>query len=226
MANHPLWNDEYWLLLMQLYLKKPEGVKPIYNRKMVELALELHIPPQFLNQQMFRLRTIDTPRMQRLWDDYGQNPKKLARGVKLLRQKNGYGNASLFYDGVDLNETWEKDFKPIELPSSISHQPSAIAGLTPVALILMLDLYFRLTPITMVADTPEIIELGKLTKTPPNLIVEVMEVYQFCDPYLHRNDFLTSPLLNPCQQIWQRFGNDNPQKLAAFAAQLKEYFNP
>ena len=45
-----------------------------------------------------------------------------------------------------------------------------------------------------------------------------------CDPYLNRNDFLTSPLLVPCQQLWQRFGNGSPQKLAALAAQLKEYF--
>lgn len=224
MANHPLWTDEYWLMLMQLYLKKPQGVKPVYNRQLVELALELHIPPQFLNQQMFRLRTIDTPRIQRLWDTYGQNPKKLARGVKLLRQKNGYGNASLFYDGVDVNETWEKDFKPIEWPAANSPQATAYAGLTPVILILVLDLYFRLTPITMVADTPEITELAKLTKTPARTIVEIMEVYQFCDPYLDRSDFMTSPLLNPCQQIWQRFGNDNPQKLAALAAQLKDYF--
>ena len=224
MANHPLWTDEYWLMLMQLYLKKPQGVKPVYNRQLVELALELHIPPQFLNQQMFRLRTIDTPRIQRLWDTYGQNPKKLARGVKLLRQKNGYGNASLFYDGVDVNETWEKDFKPIDGLSANSPQATAYAGLTPVILILVLDLYFRLTPITMVADTPEITELAKLTKTPARTIVEIMEVYQFCDPYLDRSDFMTSPLLNPCQQIWQRFGNDNPQKLAALAAQLKDYF--
>lgn len=226
MATHSLWSDEYWLLLMQLYLKKPEGVKPIYNRQLVALALELHIPPQFLNQQMFRLRTIDTPRIQRLWDTYGQNPKKLARGVKLLRQKKGYGNASLFYDGVDVNETWEKDFKPIELPPSSKQYPTSLTSLTPVVLILTLDLYFRLTPITMVADTPEIVELAKLTKSPIRLIVEIMEIFQFCDPYLNRNDFMTSPLLNSCQQIWQRFGNENPQKLAAFAAQLKDYFNP
>ena len=223
MATHPLWTDEYWLLLMQLYLRKPEGVKPVYNRQMVELALELHIPPQFLNQQMFRLRTIDTPRIQRLWDTYGQNPKKLARGVKLLRQKVGYGNASLFYDGVDVNETWEKDFKPIELSGGARSQGN-LAGLMPVTLILILDLYFRLTPITMVVGTPEITELARLTKTSAKLVVEVMEIYQFCDPYLNRNDFMTSPLLNPCQQVWQRFGNDNPQKLAAFAAQLKDYF--
>ena len=224
MATHPLWTDEYWLLLMQLYLRKPEGVKPVYSRQLVELALELHIPPQFLNQQMFRLRTIDTPRIQRLWDTYGQNPKKLARGVKLLRQKVGYGNASLFYDGVDVNETWEKDFKPIELPTVGGRGQESYAQLTPVALILILDLYFRLTPITMVVGTPEVMELAKLLKTSAKLVVEVMEIYQFCDPYLNRSDFLTSPLLNSCQQVWQRFGNDNPQKLAAFAAQLKEYY--
>lgn len=224
MATHPLWTDEYWLLLMQLYLRKPEGVKPVYSRQLVELALELHIPPQFLNQQMFRLRTIDTPRIQRLWDTYGQNPKKLARGVKLLRQKVGYGNASLFYDGVDVNETWEKDFKPIELPTAGGRGQEGYAQLTPVALILILDLYFRLTPITMVVGTPEVMELAKLLKTSAKLVVEVMEIYQFCDPYLNRSDFLTSPLLNSCQQVWQRFGNDNPQKLAAFAAQLKEYY--
>ncbi len=29
MARHPLWNEEYWLLLLQLYQKKPMGVKPL-----------------------------------------------------------------------------------------------------------------------------------------------------------------------------------------------------
>jgi hypothetical protein len=37
-------------------------------------------------------------------------------------------------------------------------------------------------------------------------------------------EVVLNPLLGPCQQIWQRFGNDNPEKLAAQAAQLKEYF--
>ena len=98
------------------------------------------------------------------------------------------------------------------------------APLTPVMLILVLDLYFRLTPLTMVAETPEIQELARLLKMKPQEVVDIMEVYQFCDPYLNRNDFLTSPLLVPCQQLWQRFGNGSPQKLAALAAQLKEYF--
>ena len=215
-TRHPQWSDEYWLLLMQLYLRKPVGVKAIYSRPMVNLALDLHIPPQYLYEQMFRLRTIDTPRMEKLWTDYGNNPRRLSRGVKLLRQKLGYND--LFFEGVDVNETWERDFKAID------EQPFPHVQLTPVMLIVILDLYFRLTPLTMVADTPEIVELARLLKMKPQQVVEVMEVFQFCDPCLKRHDFLRSPLLGPCQQIWQRFGNGSPQKLAALAAQLKEFF--
>ena len=215
MAKHPQWSDEYWLLLMQLYLKKPVGVKALYSRQMVELALVLHIPPQFLYEQMFRLRSLDTPRIEKLWADYGQNPRRLSRGVKLLRQKLGY--ADLFFEGVEVNETWERDFKPIDLPDEGF-------SIMPVALIVILDLYFRLTPLTMVSETPEIQELARLLKLKPQQVADIMDVYQFCDPYLHRNDFLSSSLLGPCQQVWQRFGNDSPRKLAALAAQLKEYF--
>ena len=51
-----------------------------------------------------------------------------------------------------------------------------------------------------------------------------MEVLKFCDPYLNRADFMISPLVEPCQEVWNRFGNDNPEKLSSLAAQLKEYF--
>jgi len=215
-TQHPQWSDEYWLLLMQLYLRKPVGVKALYSRPMVNLALELHIPPQYLYEQMFRLRTIDTPRIEKLWKVYGNNPRRLSRGVKLLRQKLGV--AELFFDGVETNETWEKDFKPVELPDGQQKAPK------PAALIMILDLYFRLTPITMVAETPEIQELARLLKMKTAEVVDIMEIYQFCDPYLKRNDFVMSPLLDSCQQVWQRFGNGSPQQLAAFAAQLKDYF--
>lgn len=215
MAKRSLWRDEYWLLLMQLYLKRPAGVKPLYSRAMVELALELHIRPQFLYEQMFRLRQFDTPRIERLWATYGKSPKKLSRAVKLLRQMKGFGQAGEFYEGVDISESWEMDFKPVS---------DATGALKPVDLIMILDLYFRLTPITMVAETPEVIALGKLLKMNPAQIVEVMDVFQFCDPYLNRDDMMISPLLLPCQQVWKRYGNDNPEKLSALAAQLTAYF--
>jgi hypothetical protein len=214
MAKNVRWQDEYWLLLMRLYLKKPEGVKPLYSRGMVNLSLELHIPPQFLYEQMFKLRSLDTPRMEKLWERYGNNPKRLAKGIKMLRQMKGLGSAGDFYEGVETHESFELDFKPIE------ENPD----LTPVKLIMILDLYFRLTPNTMVKSTPEIQQLARLLKIDTSLIVEIMEVYQICDPYLNRVELLTSPLVLPCNRIWKRYGNDNPEKLAAYAAQLKEYF--
>ena len=212
--KHPLWSDDYWLLLMQLYLKKPMGVKPLYSKVMVNLALELHIPPQFLYEQSFRLRSIDTPRLEKLWETYAGNPNKLRRAVRLLRSRQGYGNAGEFYDGVEVNESFEKDFKPIDSET----------GLTPLMLILILDLYFRLTPPVMIADTPEIVELAKLMGVNPRLVVEVMEAYQGIDPYLRRAAVNQKPYMEALRQVWNRFGNDSPQKLAAQAAQMKEYF--
>lgn len=212
--KHPLWSDDYWLLLMQLYLKKPMGVKPLYSKAMVNLALELHIPPQFLYEQSFRLRSIDTPRLERLWEAYADNPNKLRRAVRLLRSRQGYGNADEFYDGVEVNESFEKDFKPVDRET----------GLTPLMLILILDLYFRLTPPVMVAKTPEIVELAKLMGISPQLVVEVMEAYQSIDPYLRRTMVSQVPYVDALRQVWNRFGNDSPQKLAAQAAQMKEFF--
>lgn len=212
MAKNALWSDEYWLLLMRLYLRKPEGVKPMYSKEMVKLALELHIPPQFLYEQMFRLRQLDTPRLERLWETYSKNPNKLARGIKKLRQMKGWRDE--LFDGVEIIESWELDFKPLPVHT----------GIMPITLIIILDQYFRLTPITMVKDTPEIQDLAKLLKLKPELIVEIMEIYQLCDPYLNKDMMIVDDLLHPCQQIWKRYGNDNPQKLAAYAAQLKEYF--
>lgn len=212
--KHSLWSDEYWLLLMQLYLKKPMGVKPLYSNAMVNLALELHIPPQFLYEQSFRLRSIDNPRLERLWKAYANSPQKLRRAVGLLRSRQGYGNADEFYDGVEVNESFERDFKPVDSET----------GLTPLMLILILDLYFRLTPPVMIADTPEIVELAKLMGVSPQLVVEVMEVYQSIDPYLRRKTVKQVPYIDALRQVWNRFGNDSPQKLAAQAAQMKEYF--
>lgn len=215
MAKHPLWSDEYWLLLIQLYLRKPVGVKPLYSKGLTDLALELHIPPQFLYQQLFRLRQLDEPRLERLWQKYSKNPRRLKQGVERLRQMKGFGLGDSFYDGVELQESFERDFRPIDAQHS---------SLMPLHLILILDLYFRLTPSTMVVETPEIQELAKLMKLQPKEVVDVMDVFQFCDPILRRDEFTVHPLLDSCQEIWDRYGNGNPEKLAAEAAQMKEFF--
>ena len=214
MARNAKWSDDYWLLLMQIYLQKPVGIKPMYSRKMVELSLELHIAPNILFAKMCQIANLETPRIEHIWETYGNNPRKLSRTVRLWREMRGYGHADMFYEGVELNETFERDFKPV----------SGEGSMTPVMLILILDLYFRLTPNTMVKDTPEVQELARLMKVKSQEVVDVMEVFQYCDPYLNRKDVTFSPLLLPCTQVWRRFGNANTEDLASYAEQLKEYF--
>ena len=148
-----------------------------------------------------------------MWDKYSHRPKRLQHEAELLRRMNGFGQPEEFYQGVAVNESWEKDFKPI--PGTV---------FTPVKLVMVLDLYFRLTPITMVPETPEIIELGRVIHATPAAICQAMEVFQGLDPYLSREAVTDSPLAAPCQALWQRFGNDGPEPLAIFAAQVKDYF--
>lgn len=214
MAKNSKWQDEYWLLLMQLYLQKPTGIKPMYSKAMVDLSLELHIAPQQLFNKMCQIANLETPRIEHIWEVYGQNPRKLKRAVNLLREMWGFNNALEFYEGVETIESFEKEFKPIADDTT----------LTPMMLVLILDEYFRLTPITMVPETPEVQALAKMMKLKPQEVVDVMEAFQHCDPYLNRKDEMKGNLVLACQQVWRRFGNSEPQELASYAEQLKDFF--
>lgn len=214
MAKNLKWQDEYWLLLLQIYLQKPVGIKPMYSKEMVDLSMELHIAPNVLFNKMCQIANLETPRIEYFWELYGNNPRKLKRAVNMLREMWGFNNALAFYEGVETQESFEKDFKPI----------SADSVLTPVMLTLILDLYFRLTPITMVEETPEVQEIAKMMKIKPQEVVEAMEAFQHCDPYLNRKDVMMGDLVLACQQIWRKYGNVNPEDLASYAEQLKDYF--
>ncbi len=213
MAKNQQWQDDDWLLLMQLYLKKPVGIKPMYSKAMVDLALEIHIAPQILFKKMCEIANMETPRIEHIWQEYSKNPSRLKRAVRLWRQMRGFGN-NLFYEGVDIQETFERDFRPVCEDSPV----------TPIMLIIILDQYFRLTPVTMVPETPEIRQIGSLMKISTKEIVDIMVLFQHCDPYLRRKDTVTSPLFPACQEIWQRYGNSDTEQLASYAQQLKEYF--
>ena len=220
MAKIQQWQDDDWLLLMQLYLKKPVGIKPMYSKAAIELCLELHIPPQIVYQKMCAIANLETPRIERIWNEYAQNPRRLSRAVKLLRQMKAFGNDD-FYEGVDIQETFETDFRPIA-PDTV---------VTPIMLIIILDLYFSLTPITMVVETPEIQDLSRLLKLPAQDIVDIMHIYQQCDPYLKphprplsfREGSLES-ITSACQAQWRQYGNGDPTALAEYASKLKEYY--
>jgi len=227
MERNVIWRDDYWLLLMQLYMSKPKGVKPLYSRGLVDLSMELHISPQALHARMQQLARLQTPRIERMWRTYSKNPARLSRAVHLLRSMNGFGDAEQFYEGVEVQETFEKFFRPVS-PSSDGNMPEKDKPLeqriTPAMLAMILNLYFQLTPSTMVSNTPEVIELSKLLQIDTDDIVRVLDIYQTCDPYLGRDSLVISPLLLPCQQMWQRFGNHELNELQAFAKELKDYF--
>lgn len=199
---------------MQIYLQKPVGVKSMYSRGMIDLCMELHIAPNLLFNKMCEMANLDTPRIEHLWETYGNNPRKLARAATLWREMRGFNNADAFYQGVETSESFEKDFKPV----------AEGLTLTPVMLILILDLYFRLTPITMVKDTPEVQELARLIKVSAPEVVEVLETFQYCDPYLKRKGEPAAHLIGPCKQVWRRYGNADTEELVSFASQLKDYF--
>lgn len=214
MAKNTAWHDDYWLMLMQAYLKKPVGMKPLYSYTMVQLSLELHIAPQVLQRRMEMLARLDTPRLERIWHTYSQDTKRLERAVRLLRSMKGFGAADEFYDGVELQETFERDFRPLDEDPRF----------TPAMLLLILDLYYQLTPATMVAKTPEVAQMAKLIGVTAADVVEVLDVFQICDPYLARSEVTLSPLLAPCQRLWQRMSDKEPQQLNALAEQVREYY--
>ena len=224
MAKQSNWSDSYWLLLMQLYLRKPVGIKPVYSRGMVELALELHVHPKVLFTRMCSIASLETPGLERLWQTYSTSPRRLTKAVAQLRAMNGFNTSGGFYEGVAVAETFETDFRPVE----------GCGGLTPMGLVIVLDLYFRLTPVTMVADTPELAELARLMGTTAQQIVDVMGCFRRFDPYLRRTTSVSpaaascvqaeSPLYAACRTVWARYGNVSLNALASFATELKEYF--
>ena len=214
MAKNQVWHDDFWLPLLQLYLKKPVGTKPLYSKDLVDLSLELHIAPQALQARMHQIERLETPLIERLWQTYSENPRRLQRAVNTLRQMKDFGASDAFYRGVEIQESFEKDFRPL----------AENKRLKPVMLILVLNLFFQLTPATMVEETPEVVELARQMKLSPAEVVEVLVTFQSCDPYFTKSDVTPSPLLPACQQIWHRYGNGDPNQLNELAQELMAYF--
>ena len=186
----------------------------MYNRDLVNLSLELHIAPQQLHQRLNDIDNLETPRIERIWREYGENSQRLTRAVRLLREMKGFNSAGDFFEGVAIEETFEGDFRPLAEDSR----------LMPFMLVMILDLYFRLTPATMVKETPEVRDLASLMKIPTTLIVDVLQIFQHLDPYLRHKGEPINALLQPCRQIWERYANMDTDQLAEYAEQLSAYF--
>ena len=92
MTTHPLWNDDYWLFVLQLYLKRPTGVKPVYAHEAVGLAMELHLPPQFIHQQLQEMCRRDRLVLQHLCDTSPTARKRHRKATKDegIRTRKGF----------------------------------------------------------------------------------------------------------------------------------------
>ena len=188
--------------------------RSLAGRLLADADADIPAPTSGCEAPVEQIARLDTPRLRRFLEQYSENPRKLSRAVRLLREMKGFGAANEFYDGVEVQETFERDFRPIDED----------ARFTPAMLILILDLYFRLTPSTMVVQTPEVTELARLLHLKADDVVEVLDVYKVCDPYLGRIELSFSPLLMPCQQIWQRFDGDEGKLLRQTAEEMASYF--
>ena len=218
------WNEEYWPLVIQLYENKPRGIKPMYGYDTVKLAIELHIPPGVIYEKMFELRQPSRPSLRRLIKSLAGNREKLNLRCRQLRALQGMGNADEFYEGVALNETFETDFKPVNAPTALMTRRPLY---TPAMLIMILDLYFRLVPQTMVTETPEVKETAKLMDITPQDVTDILDIYTYCDPFMKHADSLIDPMLPPCMRVWRRFCTaEHPDitALSNLAQQMKAYW--
>ena len=84
MAKKTIWNDDYWLYVMQLYMRRPVGVKPLYSRPAVELSLELHVHPK---QIMARQKQIESLRLKIKKEKQVKKQMELNAELKRLRKE-------------------------------------------------------------------------------------------------------------------------------------------
>ena len=81
------------------------------------------------------------------------------------------------------------------------------------------------TEIAVMEVTPEGLLLKEVAPgITPAEVCQVMDIFQGFDPYLNRTTDTEGALYEACKAIWNRFGNDDPNPLASFAAQVKDYF--
>ena len=189
--------------------------------RMYALALELHIHPSILYKKMFMIRQPQTPTLRHLTESLCNNTRKLRKTCRQLRDIINMGKGSTFYDDVETNETFELDFRPVNAPTAqIMRRPL----FTPAMLIIILDLYFRLIPSTMTTETPDVRDVADLLDIDPGNVVDILEIYQYCDPFMRHTDTLMDPMLPPCHKIWERYSEKDPTLLSSTAKQLREYF--
>lgn len=234
MHVHPLWNDQYWPLIIKLYLAKPVGMKAMYSKGVVDLSIELHIPPFYIYERLEEVERNQRPLLQRLRTLYEGNARRLSRDAKLLRQMAGFGTGGLFFEDVCIDNDFERDYCPV----------ADDTAMTPAMLTLILNLYFQLIPDTMKATTPEVQQLAKRLHVSTDEVVQVLMLCLAEDPCIpgHRRERLlgsssaassassasaagsTASLSQAVSKLWHRYGNGDAMMVEEAAERFDHYF--
>lgn len=77
----------------------------------------------------------------------------------------------------------------------------------------------------MVEETPEVADLAKLLKLKPHEVVVALRTFCLCDPCIKTKDFDKTLLYEPCQEVWNKYGIQEQDKLSDLACKLKDYFS-
>lgn len=80
---------------------------------MVDLAIELHIHPKTLFEKMEQLLDHKTASLQKIWDTYADNPRRLNKDAKRVREMKGFGDADSFFMGVESIDSFETFYLPV-----------------------------------------------------------------------------------------------------------------
>lgn len=217
---HASWNYEYFLKLFQIYMKRPEGLKPPYSRDMVALALELHIHPEFLYEKMELLAKPRSRIFRALATRYKGHPRLLVNDIRKRDQLAGFGLGDAFFEGVEIEETFERDFRPAVEGSDV----------TPMMVVIIFNLYFHMLPPMISPGLPEVVALAKRLRISPDEMSEVMLSLLDADPY-YPNYSHESKFAAVCHDIFARYcgdghalTEDEARRLERDAAAMLEYF--
>ncbi len=189
------WTKEESILVLDLYFKKPAGMKKKDSPQILDLANTIGRTPNAVYRKMYGfLRWYPT--------------------IPLL-----------FYDEVeDENDPFQPFWNEYFLdPKKLNRDAKAILSDIRVYT-LTLYLYFHLVPNTMAPKVPEVVALAKLVKRSPAFIVEILHNYLSCDPFMRGKATQASTTLQKtCRLIWERY-DKNISKLATTVEYITSYY--
>lgn len=189
------WTKEESILVLDLYFKKPVGMKKKDSLQIFDLAKTIGRTPNAVYRRMYDfLRWYPT--------------------IPLL-----------FYDDMeDENDSFQPFWNEYFLDSKKLHK-DAESFLSDIRVYtLTLYLYFHLIPDTMAPKVPEVVALAKMVKRPPAFIVEILHNYLSCDPFMcGKVPQASCTLQKICRLIWERY-DKNASKLTAATEYITAYY--